>query len=389
MSGLEALAAFGLACNVMQVIGFVLDGAHVVKTVYNSGCLDENLTERTLHLTKGLQSLEQSLTACPKTSNKDERELLEIARGCLGAASTLKAEMDKIAGDDSKRKRTAAVPGPRESTAASNLVIAIVLNASHTPRLGKYPHLREQDLTQRDIRRFAFDRLSNVNIPGDPGFRDRLVTRICDKADGVFLWAAIVSENIRTGFLQRDSRYELEVRLKTLPGDLNSLYKAMWKRLNDSEAIYKHDAACYFNLLLDYMNDDLPFGRSDIVLFALAGLSLRADVPDKEEWIDPEVFNNVCQLTIVRLRTRSAGMMEVFDDGAVAFVHRSAVEFLTGTAEGQHIRSADESSHETRLLHLFLAHLDGIKLALFHKTPDDEETSDAHFSSLNQARQFY
>ncbi|KAM4058922.1 hypothetical protein HRG_008201 [Hirsutella rhossiliensis] len=111
MSGLEVLAAFGLACNVMQVIGFVHEGVQVGKTIYDTGCLDPSLADATDCLAKGLEDLKRSLETTPKPLNRDEQELLDVAMGSLDTATGLKAELDKIAGVASKSKQSAALRG--------------------------------------------------------------------------------------------------------------------------------------------------------------------------------------------------------------------------------------------------------------------------------------
>ncbi|PHH90563.1 hypothetical protein CDD83_3289 [Cordyceps sp. RAO-2017] len=108
---MEALAAFGLACNVMQVIGFVHDGAQVGKTIYETGCLDPSLAEATSCLSKGVEDLELSIETAPRPWNRDEQELFDIAKGSLNTALALKTELVKIAGISSKGKQSAAFRG--------------------------------------------------------------------------------------------------------------------------------------------------------------------------------------------------------------------------------------------------------------------------------------
>lgn len=110
MSGAEALAAFGLACNVMQVIGFVQDGAHMCKTIYETGSLDPQLAQTTRYITESLERLRESLGHV-LPFGKEEQELLEIAQGSLNTAAELKAELDKISTRMAKGKHSAAFNG--------------------------------------------------------------------------------------------------------------------------------------------------------------------------------------------------------------------------------------------------------------------------------------
>ncbi|KAJ5710659.1 hypothetical protein N7488_004815 [Penicillium malachiteum] len=95
----EALAAFGVACNFMQLIGFVKD---------RTGSLDPNLAQTTEYLTTGLEKLEISLVQF-QPLGADEQELVDIAQGSLVTARELKSELERISGGSSKGKHVAAV----------------------------------------------------------------------------------------------------------------------------------------------------------------------------------------------------------------------------------------------------------------------------------------
>ncbi|UNI23438.1 hypothetical protein JDV02_009255 [Purpureocillium takamizusanense] len=94
---MEALVAFGLACNVMQVINFAHEAVKVGKTIYETGSLDPDLAATTGSLTNSFEDLKTALEKAPKPLSKDDRELLDIAQTSLDTATALKAELDKIA----------------------------------------------------------------------------------------------------------------------------------------------------------------------------------------------------------------------------------------------------------------------------------------------------
>jgi hypothetical protein len=110
MSGAEALAVFGIVCNVMQVIGFVQDGAHMAKAIYKTKSLDPNLAQMTDYIKGGLERLKDSLER-GKPLIQDEEDLLDIVNGSLETAEELKAELDKIASTLAKGKHSAAFRG--------------------------------------------------------------------------------------------------------------------------------------------------------------------------------------------------------------------------------------------------------------------------------------
>jgi hypothetical protein len=110
MSSAEALAVFGIVCNVMQVIGFVQDGAHMAKAIYKTRSLDPNLAQTADYIQGGLERLKDSLEK-GRPLVQDEEELLDIANGSLETAKELKAELENIAGTLAKGKYSAAFRG--------------------------------------------------------------------------------------------------------------------------------------------------------------------------------------------------------------------------------------------------------------------------------------
>ncbi|KAI7972609.1 hypothetical protein EIK77_009072 [Talaromyces pinophilus] len=493
MSGAESLAIFGIACNVMQVIGCAQDAAHLIKAIYQTGFMDPDLAQTTDYMKGGLERLKDSLEK-RKPLNQDEEELLDIANGSLETARELKAELDKIAGTSAKGKRSRSegfvewlrfskqrpywingkagsgksvlmkflvddprtqsilndangttiilshflwatgqslernmqgllcslihqlvatkpdlcrviskkVPASRqkkfpgdwsikelrtlflEVVPACEQHVCIFLDGldemddymalvellddlCNLPRLQvcfssrqepdlqrrfyNYPQLRVQELTRLDIEKYAHDTLHRSHV--DAETISRLVSIICSKADGVFLWVALALKSVQAGYNNHDDPAELKRRLEGLHNDLDSLYQQMWRRLNDSEAIYRETAAQYFNLMLESV-DILSFTqKASPLLLALAmdpALATAVVKDDIESWEGP--LYRECERISVWLPIRCAGLLEVTADGTLTFIHRSAREFLINTTEGQRIRCADPTSRETHRLNL-------------------------------------
>ncbi|KAK3369832.1 hypothetical protein B0H63DRAFT_485620 [Podospora didyma] len=108
MSGMEALAAFGLACNVMQAIHFALKTATMCKTAFKTGNANLPLTELVNDSAQVHESLRDSiLSAQPLT--RDEKEFLDIAEKTLVAATQLKREVTKVASPSSKGRLMASL----------------------------------------------------------------------------------------------------------------------------------------------------------------------------------------------------------------------------------------------------------------------------------------
>jgi hypothetical protein len=235
-------------------------------------------------------------------------------------------------------------------------------------RFQSYPQFRVQDLTRLDIEKYAHDTLQRLYVE-DAETINRLVSTICSKADGVFLWVALALKSVQTGYDNHDDQAELESRLNSLPNDLNTLYQQMWRRLNDSEAVYLETAARYFNLMLECIGElDLTQTASPLLLALALHPRLAAAVvtEDIETW--GEALGRECEMISERLPIRCAGLLEVTTDGTVTLIHRSVQEFLMNTPEGQRIRRADPSPCEAHRLNLMRGLLGCCRLEIEAKT---------------------
>ncbi|KAK1826572.1 hypothetical protein QBC39DRAFT_437898 [Podospora conica] len=96
MSGLEPLAALGLACNVFQIVSFAREVCQVSKSVIETGDVPPPALASTLEdLAKVFREV-QATTAAPNTKlTSCDQELIKIAKECSEAASDLKKELDK------------------------------------------------------------------------------------------------------------------------------------------------------------------------------------------------------------------------------------------------------------------------------------------------------
>jgi hypothetical protein len=111
MSGLEPLAALGLACNILQLIETASKTASTCKSIFQTGAPDPSLGRTTAHLTTAFDQLNQALTAAPGPKNSDWAALLEVARDCSTTALNLKTEVAKISDEAPKGKYSSAISG--------------------------------------------------------------------------------------------------------------------------------------------------------------------------------------------------------------------------------------------------------------------------------------
>ncbi|KAF2655447.1 hypothetical protein K491DRAFT_559669, partial [Lophiostoma macrostomum CBS 122681] len=122
-------------------------------------------------------------------------------------------------------------------------------------RLQDFSGMRVQDLTERDIRKFTHESITDNFSPSrTTSVHERdlsgLVDHIVDKANGVFLWVRLVVSSIRKGLIESDDWNTLTTLIDELPESLSELYEIMWIRANGEHKIYRAQAAACLGLLL-------------------------------------------------------------------------------------------------------------------------------------------
>jgi len=93
---MEAIAALGLACNVMQVICFSREVVTVARHAYTTGKIEEDLSDKSSHLATLALAVEDSIQSAMKPQTKAQRDLQEAAQKCRQTAAELGQEVDKI-----------------------------------------------------------------------------------------------------------------------------------------------------------------------------------------------------------------------------------------------------------------------------------------------------
>lgn len=241
-------------------------------------------------------------------------------------------------------------------------------------------HLRLERLTVPDIDRFVLDTLQPYaqRFPEDPGdetlewFVEELVT----KSEGVFLWARLAAKRLVRGLRVKNSIAQLKEHLELMPSDLNDLFASMWKRLGDDEQLYRTHAANMFRLLLCNHEEHVTLIclynnlHSSLDLDALTlhlALNLETsdlvlqDVNSPNE--TPQVFDRDMlrkgQETLEMVNSCCAGLVEINQPTSriptLRFVHRTASEFLTDSAEGCRILESHSLGEEAPRLRLLIA----------------------------------
>lgn len=113
------------------------------------------------------------------------------------------------------------------------------------------PSLRIHELTYRDIEVYVASQLhkspSFIKLERqDQFYTDDLISRILQRAEGVFLWVKLVVASLMEGLRDGDTRIETQRRLDRLPDGLEDLFHRI---LEDLEPEHQRKAALYLGFM--------------------------------------------------------------------------------------------------------------------------------------------
>jgi hypothetical protein len=252
-------------------------------------------------------------------------------------------------------------------------------------RLRGHPHLRLQNLTRKDVEAYVRFRLASAEMsewldnqlllqtseaPYMQPSLDRLVLCVTDRAEGIFLWVALVTNAIQTGILNYDDWNMLLQRVNSLPSDLIDLYEDLWRRQKDISEEYRASAAKWFNIILDAESNRISF----LEMLFITDLELQQRLIGGGSYVSNVEIVTRCQNLRRQIIGRCCGLLEieadfneidvphlfdtpifgnerllsyrVFDIANVSarFIHRSARDFLVDTTKGKDLCRNDHST---------------------------------------------
>lgn len=105
MSGLEPLAALGLACNIFQLIEVGSQTYKLIKDVYEGGSIDDSLSQKAAIL----GNISEGIQPGVRPVKKHEQQLVETAESCARAARQLREEIIYLVGNAKKGRLSSAV----------------------------------------------------------------------------------------------------------------------------------------------------------------------------------------------------------------------------------------------------------------------------------------
>ena len=136
--------------------------------------------------------------------------------------------------------------------------------------LKQHPNLRLQDFNRDDIEEDCKRRLKGTHA-------EKFADQIANRAEGVFLWAHLISENLARAAKDGEIEEDLELRLKECPDEMSELFRYMLLR---PDKLYAMRPKPYLRLV-DFA---LSIGRQTTLLELLIATLPPARCPKWSEW---------------------------------------------------------------------------------------------------------
>ncbi|KAK1773269.1 hypothetical protein QBC45DRAFT_97682 [Copromyces sp. CBS 386.78] len=183
------------------------------------------------------------------------------------------------------------------------------------------PQLRMEKLTERDMATFV-----RGSFQTRPSFRDLsaalpseaedLIQQITRKAEGIFLWVAIVTRLVLEGLREGDLLADLKLKLEDLPSDLSDLYSSLWRGIKPQ---YKKDGARLLSIFETFHRELKFTGPRHLTAERL--------------WFADDGHRGMTREQIIanltrRLTSRTRDLLEISVSGVVEYLHRTARDWM-------------------------------------------------------------
>lgn len=100
---MEALAVFGIACNVMQTISFAHEAVAGGLAIHRGECVDPNLRYTVDHLGSCMDALTRSIDDAQQPTTQESDDLVSIAKEILATGAIINSELAKISSQSQER----------------------------------------------------------------------------------------------------------------------------------------------------------------------------------------------------------------------------------------------------------------------------------------------
>ncbi|KAM5341799.1 hypothetical protein ACJ41O_014830 [Fusarium nematophilum] len=223
-------------------------------------------------------------------------------------------------------------------------------------QLQQYPSLKIQELTARDVEKYVRKTIRDATQPST-WTNSTLATQIAQRADGVFLWAVLVTRSLIRGINNGDTEEEIHHRLDVMPGGLMALYRDILLRSDEDRNIYEKKASMLLSLLVFNEFRSKYTGPSVLELMVALDDATLDSYLGRNERLPVTELNKKCEKTLSTIKVGCGGLLEVDgldfyrhpgDNPGISslrgwgytktrFIHRTAADFLIDAEEGQSI----------------------------------------------------
>ncbi|CVK94501.1 uncharacterized protein FMAN_03579 [Fusarium mangiferae] len=244
-------------------------------------------------------------------------------------------------------------------------------------RLSDEPDLKMESLTLNDIRSYSKAILhKEIALASSPIDVEAVVSAISDKAEGVFLWAVLVTRSIARGISNGDSEDDIHKRLSKTPKKLYGLYLDMWTRLGEDSDLYQSSTALIFKSLLftweshqkassGFLLRTLRYESSILELMLVSNEDLWSTTVNHFDMLSAVDLEHRCHELFTRLPVRTADLFEIreyhgpsemvsasnshyrvlrYDSLKVEPIHRTVFDFLIETEDGEKLMEHHKAS---------------------------------------------
>ncbi|KAM0193840.1 hypothetical protein ACHAPI_007501 [Fusarium lateritium] len=213
------------------------------------------------------------------------------------------------------------------------------------------PSMEMQKLTKLDILECSKSLMVNSTLLQSQAHDfSELAWEVAQAAEGIFLWAILVTRSLVRGINNGDPKHVIFRRLGSMPKGLQDLYRDLLSRTAEDRSIYRQYVSMAINLIFlssaRVTMSWMTYSKVSVfeVAMAMDPYLLDSYVVDGDEITDYEIENKVQNMRNV-LDAGCAGLFEIAPDpdtprprhatfDILHFTHRAAQEFLLDTSEG-------------------------------------------------------
>ncbi|KAJ9605208.1 hypothetical protein H2200_010598 [Cladophialophora chaetospira] len=213
--------------------------------------------------------------------------------------------------------------------------------------LQHYPSLRLQDFNYSDIEEYCLRRLATTRAM-------QYANTISWRAQGVFLWAYLVTEDLKGAASQGDEEEDLKQRLEECPGEMYELFRFLLERQDKFYAKHPKPYLRLIEVATTERRSRSPYSENFLTLLELlVALSAQEDIispfPESHDVSLLAALESKAAALKANLVARCANMIEllprwhkadIYSDAfpyreladahnvEIRFIHRSAADFL-------------------------------------------------------------